>query len=91
MTCVPCKQGWVSNVVDGAVGLVKVAAGVDRTADDVAAARLGACAVCPMLQRAVSGLPQGADVGLADRCASCGCFVRAKVLIASEACPDGRW
>lgn len=91
MGCNSCAKGWLTTAAHGAVGLAKVAAGVDKSSDDIAAERLAVCKGCEHLTRAVKGLPESADVGLMDRCNECGCFVRAKVLIGSEQCPLGKW
>ena len=53
--------------------------------------RLFLCAGCADLQRFHAGVPPGADVGLLDRCGACGCFVRAKALLAGQSCPQGKW
>ena len=84
MACNSCAKGWLTTAAHGAVGLAKVAAGVDQSPDDIADERLEACKEC-------EHLPESADVGLMDRCSECGCFVRAKVLIGSEQCPMGKW
>lgn len=88
--CNTCGQGW-HTVKQGTVGLAKMVAGIDRSPDELAAERLAVCRGCDRLRRFVQGLPAGADVGLSDRCDACGCFVRAKVLIAGESCPLERW
>jgi hypothetical protein len=49
---------------------------------DRAAARLAICLACPRLQHRRKPM---------ERCLACGCMVRAKVLIGSFRCPEGKW
>ena len=46
-------------------------------ADDVIAARRAACGACPDLQNG--------------RCLRCGCYYSAKIRLATEKCPVGKW
>lgn len=93
MACGSCRRDWdvVRDVVHGAVGLVKVAVGLERSPEMVSAARLESCRSCVHLLRFVKGIDAAADVGLGDRCELCGCFVRAKSLLSGERCPAGKW
>lgn len=93
MGCKTCGSGWhtVEQVAHGVVGLAKVAAGIDRTSEELSQSRLDICKGCEHLKRSVVGLSESADVSLTDRCDVCGCFVRGKVLIESERCPNGKW
>lgn len=43
-----------------------------------AAQRLAICKPCPYRTRD-------------NRCSSCGCFIKAKVRVPSEKCPNGKW
>lgn len=53
--------------------------------------RLSICAECPKVIRLHKGVPIGADIGLADRCAACSCLLRLKVKLADEECKDKKW
>lgn len=53
--------------------------------------RLAICQACPHLQRFHKGLPDGADIGLLDTCAECGCFIKAKTKLNTAFCPIGKW
>lgn len=88
MSCQNCGKA-----LQGVVGLVKAAAGIDRADDETIRARLLTCAGCPQLERnPLLHLPPGASgVSPASRCRACGCFVAAKARLASESCPEGRW
>lgn len=54
----------------------------DRAPATVQRERLAACADCP------NALARAAGGGV---CALCGCAVRLKAMVASAACPAGRW
>lgn len=53
--------------------------------------RLNICAECPKVIRYSKGVPIGADIGLLDRCVDCGCYLRVKVKLSDEKCPNKEW
>ncbi|MCC7408332.1 MAG: hypothetical protein IT442_09680 [Phycisphaeraceae bacterium] len=65
------------NPIKGAVGLAKAYLGLDKADDATARRRWETCTACEHF-----------DLGL---CRLCGCHLSAKVHIASEACPQGKW
>lgn len=71
-------KGIVRRIAHGAAGLAKVAAGADRADKATVTARLAVCGDCE----------QGAGRRL---CGACGCVIKVKVRLASEACPEGKW
>jgi len=72
MSCSSCRR-----IVRGAVGIVKVAAGVDRTRDGDLRTRLALCALCTSRR--------------GTKCGLCRCYVEVKARVASEDCPAGLW
>lgn len=70
-------------VAHGAVGVAKALFGFDPADPRVVMARRRACLSCPRLRKVSVALPA--------RCADCGCAIRLKTQVASEACPRGRW
>lgn len=61
----------------GAVGLAKAGLGVDAVSVDVCKTRWAACTNC--------------DYHDCGQCSMCGCFTGAKIRVASESCPIGKW
>ncbi|MCC7205583.1 MAG: hypothetical protein IT441_10920 [Phycisphaeraceae bacterium] len=70
------------SVVRGLVGLAKSHLGIDRSPDDLIARRWQVCS------SNATGPHRCCDAGL---CTACGCHISAKIRIASEACPLGKW
>jgi len=70
------------SVVHGLVGLAKSHLGIDRSSDDLIAHRWQICSTH------ATGPHRCCNAGL---CTACGCHISAKIRIASEACPLGRW
>lgn len=68
----------VGDMVRGVVGLAKAELGMDAATPEVIAARKEVCLACRPHY----------DFGV---CSACGCYLAAKVKIASEKCPDGKW
>lgn len=90
MSCSKCNQAW-DIVQKGALGMAKVAMGVEKTDDAKIKQRLMKCQQCAHLKRVHKDIAVHADIGLADTCQVCGCFIRAKVRLQNEKCPDGKW
>ncbi len=61
----------------GAVGIARATLGVDAVSADVRKARWATCSDCEFH-----------DCG---QCTMCGCFTGAKIRVASESCPAGKW
>lgn len=74
-----------NKIVRGAVGLAKAALGVDAVPRETSTARREICLACDR-SRVVS-----VGVGKVRQCDECGCVIAAKVKIASERCPLGKW
>jgi hypothetical protein len=72
------------SAIRGAVGLAKVALGVDQTKELVARQRRLICRECPHM------IPHARFV-MFRQCGLCKCFISAKTAIASERCPMGKW
>ncbi len=66
-----------SDLLHGAVGVAKAGLGVDAAPADVVKSRWELCSTCDQH-----------DCG---RCEACGCFTGAKVRLAGESCPQGKW
>ena len=71
------RKGDGSRLIKGAVGVAKAALGVQADAVEVVQERWATCLAC-----------EEHDCG---RCKVCGCFTGAKVRLASESCPQGKW
>jgi len=67
----------VSDLVRGAVGVAKAALGVQAACDETVRSRWAACLEC--------------DAHDCGRCRECGCFTGAKIRVAGESCPRGKW
>jgi hypothetical protein len=67
----------IADLARGAVGVAKAALGRDRAPEDAITARWDSCLACEKHDRGV--------------CLACGCFVGAKIRLASSACPEARW
>lgn len=73
--------------VNGAIGVGKAFLGVDATEEDIVKARWTACS---------GNSAEGGDVPKCDQnhygqCKHCGCYIAAKIRIANEQCPIGKW
>jgi len=66
-----------ASIADGVVGLGKWLLRIDRSAPWTIVKREALCSVCPERVR--------------ERCGNCGCLIYAKVRVAGESCPIGRW
>ena len=73
----PITPGMVAK---GAVGLTKVALGVDNAPGDVRDERRRICAEC-----------LGVELGWKTECPVCRCFIKAKTRLKAEACDLGKW
>ena len=67
----------IGDLARGAVGVARAALGRDRAPEDAITARWDSCLACEKHDRGV--------------CLACGCFVGAKIRLASSACPEARW
>ena len=67
----------IDRITHGAIGLTKAALGRERADDATIATRYALCMAC--------------DKHAIGVCTACGCLCAAKVRVASEACPDGKW
>ena len=79
----------IKDIAHGAVGLSKVALGIEKVSDEVSKKRLEICLSCPNKIKQFSKLVNK-DVS---KCSICKCFIKAKVLLKNEFCPDNppRW
>jgi len=66
-----------SRLIKGAVGVAKAAFGLHAAPHEAVQLRWAACLAC--------------DQHDAGRCITCGCFTGAKVRVANESCPIGKW
>lgn len=71
------QTSMMQRMAHGATGLAKAAMGLDRADDATIATRYALCMAC---DRHAIGL-----------CTACGCLCAAKVRVAGEACPEGKW
>lgn len=62
---------------------VFVAAGMPRASVEEIEQRLGICNACPSFDRD--------GYGGSGQCRVCGCNMEVKTVMATEACPEGRW
>lgn len=81
VTAAEHDKGFLQRVRDGVKGLGKAAFRIDAAPADIEADRLAICGGCD--QNKVGSLGR--------YCGLCTCYIRAKVKIASEKCPDGKW
>lgn len=78
--------------IHGAIGLAKVAMGVDRADAATIEQRRDICRGCEHATR--SSKPKfEANQGLTNmsRCQLCNCFIAGKTVLRGEACPAGKW
>jgi hypothetical protein len=77
------KPGLLRRLARGVPGLLKAELGLDVANAEAIAGRRATCLVCP------SGCY---DFGVCDTArGGCGCYLAAKVRVASEQCPKGHW
>lgn len=81
----PPRPKSLRRLLRGAWGLVRARLGVDRAHDAVVAQRRAACRRCE------HAIPCRHATTRMCACAVCGCRLRAKIVLASETCPLGRW
>jgi hypothetical protein len=79
------KDWSLGRVLHGARGLWRAGLGLDRADEAVIQHRRAACRRCE------HAIPCRHAVTRMCACAVCGCRLRAKIVLASEACPLGRW
>lgn len=76
--CLNCSErSLLKRAASGLKGLTKAELGIDKATPDVEMARRRVCDGCPLN-----------DWGM---CVECGCYLHAKVKIASEKCPHKKW
>lgn len=82
----PRRLTWRNHVWLFFVGLAKLDHGISGTClptEEVINHRRAICEDCELRSKPKHGL--------LSRCKPCGCFVRAKVRVATEKCPKGKW
>lgn len=85
MSC--CGKPSIASVAArGAVGLAKVALGVDRAPESVVTARRDVCRSCEHSTKRLFGLQVKVQ-----RCNVCQCLIAGKSVLLGEKCPEGRW
>jgi len=67
----------MERIAHGASGLAKAALGIERADDATIAERYALCMTC--------------DRNALGVCTECGCLCAAKMRVAGEACPEGKW
>ena len=95
--CAGKAKRAASRVVSGVVGLSKVAMQavgipVDQADAQTVQQRRDVCRECPHASKSDAARFTSFS-GLTSRstCDQCGCFIKAKTMIASEVCPKGKW
>jgi hypothetical protein len=88
MSCGDC----LANLARGVAGLAKSGLGVDRPDEATIAHRRDTCRGCEHATRSTDP-KYAANRGLTtfSQCSVCNCFIAAKTLVRSEACPLGKW
>lgn len=95
MTCKPCQTS-ARRVIHGLVGSAKALLQMDKADSDLILHRRIICNVCPHAMPC-KGNPDEACwcgklwTGLAGHEKTCGCNIRLKTRLRSEACPQGKW
>ena len=74
-------------VIHGGIGLIKAGAGIEKASDEVIKYRLSLCNECEEKIYVMSKVI-GKNVS---KCKVCGCFIKAKTLLKSEACGKNKW
>lgn len=77
----------LGKVVHGVVGLTKAVTHIDRASDEVIQHRREVCQKCPM----AAPCQNPKNKGKVCTCTKCGCFLKAKTVVAAEKCPEGKW
>lgn len=72
------QRSFSEKLMRGATGLTKAVLGLDKAPDEAIDLRWAVCNRC-------------SEMGRLGFCKQCGCYLRAKVRVASEACPLGKW
>lgn len=78
-----------STIVNGVIGMAKAVTGIELPEHAEHEKRREICAACP--SNVPNPLPVFADVQRLRACKECDCIVGAKIRVASEACPLGKW
>jgi len=69
-------------IAHGAAGLAKAAAGLGKADGNVMMRRWAMCDSCRHAEK---------FAGIVQTCGICHCMLRAKIRLADESCPIGRW
>lgn len=72
----------IGGIVHGAAGIAKAVLGIDAADAETAKRREAVCGACEHVTL---------TAGVLRRCEICGCALAAKVKIAGEKCPIGKW
>lgn len=87
-----CPEGFflgqplpVHRIVEGAAGLARACAGIDRTDPEIVAARTAVCLKCP------GDFAEKDAHGQLVKCRVCRCALWAKLSDATASCPQGYW
>ena len=85
--CSSCAKKGFMGLLQGGAKLLKAELGIDAADDETMAKRKGLCLSCPIYDFGVCRETDddGKDLG------GCGCFVAAKIKLAGEKCPKGKW
>jgi hypothetical protein len=84
--------GSCGGIIHGATGIAKAIVGADRADADTIKARAEACRCCPNHARGSKFADQPCkDVAWNSVCTGCSCLLVAKIRLASETCPAGKW
>tara|TARA_R110002051_G_scaffold126604_1_gene200202 strand:+ start:206 stop:796 length:591 start_codon:yes stop_codon:yes gene_type:complete len=79
--CSSCAKKGLMGLIKGGAKLLKAELGIDAADEATMATRKALCLDCPIYDFGVCLEEKG----------GCGCFVAAKVRIAGEECPKGKW
>ena len=80
--CTSCAKKGLMGLIRGGAKLLKAELGIDAADEATLATRKALCLDCPIYDFGVC---------LEEEKGGCGCFVAAKVRIAGEECPKGKW
>jgi hypothetical protein len=90
-------------VWSGMVGLTQSTFHIHRATEQVICQRLAICEACPQATRppgkvirrsqspVANAAPASPTLYATSRCLACTCFIHAKVTLADEQCPVGKW
>jgi hypothetical protein len=82
MSC--CGKKGLARIAHGALGISKAMVHADRAAPATIQHRRATCVVCPHSDAGKGGRGLG-------RCDLCGCWLRFKIVLQGERCPESKW